>query len=74
MDAFLGELPEIRSKGLAFNVGKTGPEVIAVATPLYDDHDVFVAAVCATDRKENLHELAGLGKRLKDSVAKWILR
>ncbi|MGW4124825.1 IclR family transcriptional regulator [Nocardia sp. NPDC004711] len=74
VETFLAELPEIRATALAYNYGATYREVIAVATPLYDRQGAFVAAVCATDSKENLDGLTALGHRLKDGVAGWVLK
>lgn len=70
---FLEELPEIKSTQLAYNIGRTDPEVIAVATPVYDSSGVFVAAVCATDRMENRDGLTDLGARLKEAVEAWVM-
>lgn len=50
---FLDELPNIRSNKLAFNFGATYRHVAAVATPLYDAHGTFAAAVSATDSMGN---------------------
>jgi DNA-binding IclR family transcriptional regulator len=66
---FLAELPEIRSRKLAFNRGVTFPDAFTVATPLLAPDGSFVAAVSAAVDPAEADRLDELGEELKKAVA-----
>jgi DNA-binding IclR family transcriptional regulator len=67
---FLAELPEIRSRRLAFNRGVTFASAFAVATPLLAPDGSLIAAIsAATDDPAEADRLDDLGEELKKAVA-----
>jgi DNA-binding IclR family transcriptional regulator len=66
---FLAELPEIRSRGLAFNRGATFADAFVVATPLLTPEGGLVAAISAGVDRAQADRLDDLGEELKKSVA-----
>lgn len=66
---FLGELPEIRSRRLAFNRGTTLADAVAVATPLLASDGSLIAAISAAVDASQADRLDDLGEELKKSVA-----
>ena len=65
----LAEVPEIRSRRLAFNRGVTLPDAFAVATPLLAPDGALIAAISAAVESEQAHRLDELGEELKQAVA-----
>ena len=65
---FLAELPEIRSRKLAFNRGVTFPDAFTVATPLLAPDGSLVAAVSAAVDPAEADRLDELGEELKKAV------
>ena len=66
---FLAELPEIRSRRLAFNRGITLADACAVATPLLAPDGSLIAAISAAVDVSHAHRLDDIGEELKSSVA-----
>lgn len=63
--AFLAEVNDIRRSGLAFNRGQSLPGAYAVATPLFDQQDRFVAAIGAVGNSDIEPRLPEIGDRLR---------
>jgi DNA-binding IclR family transcriptional regulator len=66
---FLAELPEIRSRRLAFNRGATLPGAVAVATPLLAPDGSLIATVSAGIEAAEADRLDDVGEELKRAVA-----
>ncbi len=66
---FLAELPEIRSRGLAFNRGATFADAFAVATPLLTPDGGLIATISAGVDRAQADRLDDLGEELKKAVA-----
>jgi IclR family transcriptional regulator, acetate operon repressor len=67
---FLAELPEIRSRRLAFNRGVTFADAFAVATPLLAADGSLMAAISAvTDDPAEADSLDDPGEELKKAIA-----
>jgi DNA-binding IclR family transcriptional regulator len=66
---FLAELPEIRSRRLAFNRGVTFADAFAVATPLLAPDGSPMAAISATVNPAEADRLDDVGEELKKAVA-----
>ena len=66
---FLAELPEIRSRRLAFNRGATFPDAFVVATPLLAPDGALIAAITAAVDHAQADRLDDLGEELKQAVA-----
>ena len=66
---FLAELPEIRSRRLAFNRGATFADAYVVATPLLASDGTFIAAISAAVDPADADRLDDLGEGLKEAVA-----
>jgi DNA-binding IclR family transcriptional regulator len=66
---FLAELPQIRSRRLAFNRGVTLSDAFAVATPLLAPDGSLIAAVSAAVDVSEGDRLDSLGEELKKAVA-----
>jgi DNA-binding IclR family transcriptional regulator len=66
---FLAELPEIRSRRLAFNRGITLADACAVATPLLAPDGSLIAAISAAVDVSHADRLDDIGEELKSSVA-----
>jgi DNA-binding IclR family transcriptional regulator len=66
---FLAELPEIRSRRLAFNRGATLADAFAVATPLLAADGTLIAAITAAVDAAQSDRLDDIGEELKNSVA-----
>ena len=66
---FLAELPEIRSRRLAFNRGATIADAYVVATPLLARDGRMIAAISAALDSSEADRLDGLGEKLKKAVA-----
>jgi IclR family acetate operon transcriptional repressor len=66
---FLAELPEIRSRRLAFNPGATFQDAFAVATPLLAPDGSLIAAISAAVDPAEADRLDDLGEQLKKAVA-----
>ena len=66
---FLAELPEIRSRRLAFNRGATLADAYVVATPLSAPDGTFIAAISAAVEPAAADCLDELGEELKEAVA-----
>ncbi len=66
---FLTELPEIRSRQLAFNRGATVSGAYVVATPLLGPDGALIAAISAAVEDAQAHRLDDLGEELKQAVA-----
>jgi DNA-binding IclR family transcriptional regulator len=66
---FLAELPEIRSRRLAFNRGGTIADAFVVATPLLARDGRLVAAISAAIESSEGDRLDDLGEELKKAVA-----
>ena len=66
---FLAELPEIRSRKLAFNRGATFPGAFVVATPLLSPDGGLIAAISAGVEAADADRLDELGEELKEAVA-----
>jgi DNA-binding IclR family transcriptional regulator len=66
---FLAELPDIRSRRLAFNRGATLPGAFAVATPLLAPDGSAIAAISAALDRAQADRLDDLGEQLKQTVA-----
>ncbi|MGW4517359.1 IclR family transcriptional regulator [Streptomyces sp. NPDC004393] len=66
---FLAELPEIRSRRLAFNRGVTFKDAFAVATPLLASDDSPIAAITAAVDPAEADRLDDVGEELKKAVA-----
>jgi len=67
---FLAELPEIRSRRLAFNRGATIPGAFVVATPLIAPDGGLIAAISAAVDDAEGDRLDDLGEALKQAVAR----
>jgi DNA-binding IclR family transcriptional regulator len=65
---FLSELPEIRSRRLAFKRGTTFADAFAVATPLLALDGGLVAAIAAAVDASEADRLDDLGEELKKAV------
>jgi DNA-binding IclR family transcriptional regulator len=65
---FLAELPEIRSRRLAFNRGVTLAEAYVVATPLLAPDGALIAAISAAVDPAEADRLDELGEQLKNAV------
>jgi DNA-binding IclR family transcriptional regulator len=65
----LAEVPEIRSRRLAFNRGVTLPDAFAVATPLLAPDGSLIAAISAAVDASEADRLDDLGEELKKAVA-----
>jgi DNA-binding IclR family transcriptional regulator len=68
--AFLAELPTIRATGLAYNLGKTMPGMIVVATPLRDGDGQFVASIAALTYANLKPDIEEMGTRLHQAVSR----
>ena len=66
---FLAELPEIRSRRLAFNRGVTFPDAFTVATPLLAPDGSLIAAISAAVDPADADRLDERGEELKKAVA-----
>jgi DNA-binding IclR family transcriptional regulator len=66
---FLAELPDIRTRNLAFNRGATIPGALVVATPLLTPDGNLIAAISAALDDTQAHRLDELGEQLKHAVA-----
>ncbi|MBV8520967.1 MAG: helix-turn-helix domain-containing protein [Acetobacteraceae bacterium] len=66
---FLAELPEIRSRRLAFNRGATFADAFAVATPLLAPDGSLIAAISAAVDAAEADSLDDVGEELKKAVA-----
>jgi DNA-binding IclR family transcriptional regulator len=66
---FLAELPEIRSRQLAFNRGVTIADAFVVATPLLARDGRLIAAISAAIDSSEADRLDDLGDELKNAVA-----
>ena len=66
---FLTELPDIRSRRLAFNRGATVADAFAVATPLLAPDGALIAAISAAVDSSEADRLDDIGERLKAAVA-----
>jgi DNA-binding IclR family transcriptional regulator len=66
---FLAELPEIRSRRLAFNRGATLADAFTVATPLLAPDGALVASITAGVGPADADRLDELGEELKQAVA-----
>jgi DNA-binding IclR family transcriptional regulator len=66
---FLAELPEIRSRALAFNRGVTLADAFAVATPLLAPDGSLIAAISAAVDASQADRLDEIGATLKETVA-----
>ena len=66
---FLTELPEIRSRRLAFNRGATFGDAFAAATPLLAPDGSLIAAISAAVDASQADRLDTIGEELKNSVA-----
>ena len=66
---FLAELPEIRTRRLAFNRGTTIPGAFVVATPLLTPDGGLIAAISAAVEEPEADRLDDLGEELKQAVA-----
>ncbi len=66
---FLAELPEIRSRRLAFNRGVTIEDAFVVATPLLAPDGGLIAAISAAVDRAEADRLDELGEELKEAVA-----
>ena len=66
---FLAELPEIRSRGLAFNRGATFADAFVVATPLLAPDGDLIAAISAGVEAAEADRLDDVGEELKQAVA-----
>ena len=66
---FLAELPEIRTRQLAFNRGVTFADAYVVATPLLARDGSLVAAISAAVEPAEVDRLDALGAQLKKAVA-----
>jgi DNA-binding IclR family transcriptional regulator len=66
---FLAELPEIRSRRLAFNRGVTFGDAFAVATPLLAPDGNLIAAISAAVDASEADRLDDIGEQLKKTVA-----
>jgi DNA-binding IclR family transcriptional regulator len=69
--SFLAELPAIRSTRLAFDHAPAVPGRYAVATPLIDSEDRFLAAICAIGGPELADSLPELGAKLRVAIEGW---
>jgi DNA-binding IclR family transcriptional regulator len=65
---FLTELPEIRSRRLAFNRGATVPDAFAVATSLLAPDGSLIAAISAAVDASQADRLDDIGEELKNAV------
>ena len=66
---FLAELPEIRSRRMAFNRGITLADAYAVATPLLAPDGSLIAVISAAVDASQADRLDDIGEELKNSVA-----
>jgi DNA-binding IclR family transcriptional regulator len=66
---FLSELPEIRSRRLAFNRGTTLADAYAAATPLLAADGSMIATISAAVDATEAHRLDEIGEELKKAVA-----
>jgi DNA-binding IclR family transcriptional regulator len=66
---FLAELPEIRSRRLAFNRGVTIADAFVVAMPLLTPDGRLIAAISAGVDRSEADRLDDLGEELKKAVA-----
>jgi DNA-binding IclR family transcriptional regulator len=66
---FLAELPEIRSRRLAFNRGATLADAFVVATPLLAPNGDLIAAISAAVDAADADRLDEIGEELKQAVA-----
>ena len=66
---FLAELPEIRSRRLAFNRGATLADAFVVATPLLAPNGDLIAAISAAVDTADADRLDDIGEELKQAVA-----
>lgn len=66
---FLAELPEIRSRGLAFNRGATFPDAFVVASPLLSADGTLIAAISAVVDPAEADTLEAIGEKLKAAIA-----
>ena len=65
---FLTELPEIRSRRLAFNRGVTFGDAFAVATPLLAPDGSLIAAISAAVDASEADRLDEIGEQLKKAI------
>jgi DNA-binding IclR family transcriptional regulator len=66
---FLAELPEIRSRRLAYNRGATVADAFAVASPLLASDGALIAAISAAVDSSEADRLDDIGEQLKTAVA-----
>jgi DNA-binding IclR family transcriptional regulator len=66
---FLTELPDIRSRQLAFNRAATFPGAFVVATPLLAPDGSLIAAISAAVDNTHADQLDDLGEQLKQTIA-----
>jgi IclR family acetate operon transcriptional repressor len=66
---FLTELPEIRSRRLAFNRGATFEDAFVVATPLLAPDGSLIATISAAVDRAQADRLDDVGEELKKAVA-----
>ena len=69
MRQFLTELPEIRSRRLAFNRGVTIADAFVVATPLLARDGRMIAAISAAIDSSEAERLDDLGEELEKAIA-----
>lgn len=69
-EAFLSELPVIKKTGLAYNMGKTTPGTLVVATPLRDGDGRFVASIAAVTTTGAKSDIEKVGARLRKAVSR----
>ena len=65
---FLAELPEIRSRRLAFNRGVTFDDAFVVATPLLAADGGLIAAISAAVDPAQANRLDEVSEELKNAV------
>ncbi len=66
---FLAELPEIRSRRLAFNRAATFADAFVVATPLLAADGSLIATISAAVDRTEADRLDDIGEELKKAVA-----
>ena len=69
VEQFLAELPDIRSRRLAFNRGATFADAFIVATPLFAPNGGLIAAISAVVDPAEADRLEDVGEELKKAVA-----
>jgi DNA-binding IclR family transcriptional regulator len=71
VETFLVELPAIRAKGLAFNLGQTEKDVFSVAAAARAKDGTFIGAVSLSGPPEIRGELDDIGELLLTRVNDW---